>query len=131
MNAAGVPPLAVDCLHALSALCARTSQARAADRLGISEATVSQLLSGSYKAAPTRIERRIRGELLGAQCECPVLGEISTRVCQEVQERTQPIANPQHAQTWLACRGRGRFATAGRCPHFNGAGAKPAAPQEP
>lgn len=121
------PPATPDWLQVLRAACAAGSQARTAEQLGISEATVSQALSGTYKAATTRIERRVRGELLGATCECPVMGDVSTRVCQDVQERRPPIANPQHAQAWFACRGRGPFTRAGVCPHFNGAGAPAAA----
>jgi hypothetical protein len=113
-----------DWLAALRAERERTSQARAAERLGLSEATVSQVLSGTYKAATVRIERRVRGALMGAQCLCPVMGEVSTLVCQTVQERTPPIPNPQHAQAWMACRGRGAFTRAGQCPHFNQAGAR-------
>ncbi|HQQ71923.1 MAG TPA: hypothetical protein PLL92_16680, partial [Alicycliphilus sp.] len=105
-----------DWLAVLRAACNAGSQGRTAELLGISEATVSQVLSGHYKAATTRIERRVRGELLGATCECRVMGEVSTRVCQDVQERQPPIANPQHAQASLACRGRGAFARAGVCP---------------
>lgn len=123
-------------LGALRAECERTSQAQAAQRIGCSGTTVSQVLSGSYAASPIRIERRVRGELMGAQCNCPVMGDVSTRVCQDVQERTPGkhgagIGNPQHAQAWHACRGSGRFARAGQCPHFNGAGARPAAPSTP
>lgn len=106
-----------------------TSQAQAAERVGVSEATVSQVFSGTYKAATTRIERRVRGELMGAECECPVMGDVSTRVCQDVQERQPPIANPQHAQAFFACRGRGFYTKAGVCPHFNG-GAKPPSQKE-
>lgn len=118
-------------LGALRAECQRTTQAQAAARIGVSETTTSQVLSGTYKANTIRIERRVRGALMGAQCDCPVMGEVSTRVCQDVQER-QPgkggtgIGNPQHAQAWHACRGSGRFSKAGQCPHFNGAGAKAA-----
>jgi hypothetical protein len=98
-----------------------TNQTRAAERLGLSEATVSQVLSGSYAAATTRIQRRVEGSLMGACCNCPVMGTVTTRVCQDVQERQLPIANPQHAQAWHACRGRGPFSRAGACAHFNGA----------
>lgn len=118
-----------DALRALADLAAGTSQARAADRIGVSESTLSQVLTGAYKASTARIERRVRGELLGATCECPVMGDVSTRVCQDVQERKPPIANPHYAQAWLACRGRGRFERAGVCPHFN-AGGKPAGTPE-
>lgn len=120
---AAAQPAPPDWLQVLRAACGAGSQARTAEQLGISEATVSQALSGTYKAATTRIERRVRGELLGTTCECRVMGDVSTRVCQDVQERRPPIANPQHAQAWFACRGRGPFTRAGVCPHFNGAGA--------
>ena len=75
-------------LGALRTECDRTSQAQVAQRLGVSGTTVSQVLSGTYAANPIRIERRVRGELMGAQCNCPVMGDVSTRVCQDVQERT-------------------------------------------
>lgn len=107
----------------------RTSQAQAADLVGVSEATVSQVFNGAYKAATTRIERRVRGELMGFTCECPVMGDVSTRVCQDVQERQLPIANPQHRECFHACRGRGPYARAGACPNFNG-GAKPPSTKE-
>lgn len=122
-------PKDAEWIAALRAECDRTTQAQAAARLGLSEATVSQVLSGTYKAATTRVERRVRGELLGATCECPVMGDVSTRVCQTVQERQLPIPNPQHMQAFFACRGRGAFQRAGVCPHFNG-GAKPPSTKE-
>lgn len=112
-----------DWLQALAQLVALYGQGPAAEHLGLSAPTVSQVLSGSYGASTARIERRVRGELMGATCDCRVMGDVSTRVCQDVQERKQPIANPHYAVTWLACRGRGRFTKAGVCPHFNGAGA--------
>jgi hypothetical protein len=118
-------------LSALRAECDRTTQAAAARRIGVGDTTVSQVLSGNYAASTQRIERRVRGELMGAQCTCPVMGDVSTRVCQEVQERKPGkggtgIGNPQHAQAWFACRGQGRFAKAGPCPHFNAGGRSPA-----
>ncbi len=125
---AALPPVdEPDWLQAWRTEAKRTSQAQAADRVGVSEATVSQVLNGAYKAATTRIERRVRGELLSAMCECPVMGDVSTRVCQDVQERDpKKTANPQHRECHHACRGTGAYARAGVCPHFNG-GAKPPA----
>lgn len=117
-----------DWLTALRAEVARTSQVRTAVKLGISEATVSQVLSGTYKASTLRIERRVRGALLGETCQCPVMFDPPLHVCQNVQERKyELIANPEHAQAWLACRGAGRFERKGLCPNFNGAGSARAA----
>lgn len=110
-------------LRALREEVTRTSQARTAERLGISEATVSQVLSGNYKADTARIERRVRGELLGETVECRVMFDVSMRVCQDMQERKQgQAANPAALQCHAACRGLGRFASSGACPHFNGQG---------
>jgi hypothetical protein len=120
---------ATDWMDALRDLAKRIGGSGAAQEVGLSEATVSQVLSGSYAASTRRIERRVRGQLLGATCSCPVMGQVSTRLCQDVQERKPPIANPQHAQAWMACRGRGPFTRAGRCAHFNGAAGAPK-PQE-
>lgn len=117
-----------DWITALAAYAAEGGQARAAERIGVAESTLSQVLSGSYKASTARIERRVRGELMGATCECPVMGDVSTRMCQEVQERRrEAIGNPHYLQAWLACRGRGRWQRQGPCVHFNAGGA----PREP
>lgn len=107
----------------------RTSQARVAERLRISEATVSQVLSGNYKANTQRIERRVLGELLGRQVECRVLYDISLRVCQDVQERPRGAgSNPMHQQCYSACRGTGKWEEKGPCPHFCGQGTNAATP---
>lgn len=106
-------------LQALRAEVARTSQARTSERLRISEATVSQVLSGSYKANTQRIERRVRGELMGEVVECRVLYDISLRVCQDVQERSRGAgSNPMYQQCFSACRGQGRWEAKGVCPNF-------------
>ena len=102
----------------------RTSQKQVAERLGISEATVSQVLSGKYKAQTLRIERRVRGELLAETCACPVMFDPNLRQCQEVQDapNVDKFGSPIRMQAWFACRGMGRFAGKGPCPHFNGGG---------
>lgn len=110
-----------DWLTALRAACERSSQARVAEKLGVSDTTLSQVLSGTYRASTLRIERRVRGVLLGETCQCPVMYDPPLHLCQQVQERKfEQIANPQYAQAWLACRGLGRFESAGPCPNFNG-----------
>lgn len=112
-------------IQALRAECDRTTQGAAARVIGVGATTISQVLSGNYAAGTQRIERRVRGALMGETCTCPVMGDVSLRVCQDVQERQRGQGgNPQHAQAWFACRGQGRFSQAGACPHFNG-GAKP------
>jgi predicted transcriptional regulator len=108
-------------LAALRAEVARTSGARTALRLGISEATVSQVLSGKYAADTQRIARRVRGALLGETVECPVALEMPMHKCQEIQDRKAgSFGNPVYARAQLCCRGRGEFADKGVCRHACG-----------
>lgn len=113
-----------DWLQILRTETERTSRSRVADRLRIGEGTLSQVLSGKYMASTQRIERRVRGELMGEQVECRVLMDISLRVCQDVQERPRGAgSNPHYQQCFSACRGLGRWEDKGPCPHFCGQGA--------
>lgn len=108
---------------ALRLACRTQTQDGVALRVGVAASTLSQVLSGSYAANTARIERRVRGALMDATCHCPVMGDVATDVCQDVQERSPKapggLGNPQHAQAWHACRGSGRFMSKGACPHFN------------
>lgn len=113
-----------DWMAALRDQVARTSQARVAQRIGTAESTVSQVLSGTYRANPVRIARRVRGVLLGETVECPVALEMPLDVCQGIQDRKEgQHGNPLYRRAWLCCRGRGEFVNAGPCPHYCGAGA--------
>lgn len=109
-------------LHALRAEVARTSQARVAQRLGLSEGTVSQVVGGKYAANTRRIERRVRGALLGEMVECPVALEMPLQVCQGIQDRPKgsSFGNPVHGRAWLCCRGLGEWSNHGPCPHYCG-----------
>lgn len=87
----------------------RTSQVRVAKRLRISGSTVNQLLKGTYPSDVARMKSRIEGELLNKTVHCPVLGEISTRRCQDEQARPFAATNPQRVAVYMACRNG--------CPH--------------
>lgn len=81
-----------------------TSQNKAAQRLGVSAAMVSQVLAGKYPADATNLEHRVRGELMGEQAECPVLGEISKRTCLDMQALPFAATNPQRVKLYNECR---------------------------
>jgi hypothetical protein len=100
--------LPADALQALQALTQRTTQANIARRLSVSDATISSALKGKYIGNVNKLAERIRGELLSATVACPILGEISTRICQD--ERSKPFAatSPLRVQLWRACKA---------CPH--------------
>lgn len=101
--------LPTDALQALIALRAKLTQADIARRLNVSDATISSALSGKYIGNVDKLAERIRGELLNVTVQCPILGSISTRICQD--ERAKPFAaatNPMRVSLWRACK---------TCPH--------------
>ena len=103
-------------LAALRAEVERTSQSRAATLIGVSPATVSQVLSGNYAADTTRIARRVRGAILRIEVECPSAMQIPLLVCQEIQDRAKHT-NHVWAQAQMCCRGEGRWDKVGPCKH--------------
>lgn len=83
-----------DWIVALAAACDRTSQGQVAHELGISAPRVNQVLGRSYKGRMDRVEQLVRGQYMKAKVSCPVLGEISTRDCQENQSRARGRFRP-------------------------------------
>ena len=104
--------LAQDWMQVLAQQCDRTSQGRVAQQLGMSAAVVNQVLRGRYKGRLDRVEARVRGEFMREVCACPVLGEISTRQCQDEQRRPFSTANQLRVAVYRACRDG--------CPHYRG-----------
>ena len=97
-------PLPNDALDALRKLCSTTSQALVARQIGVSDAAVSGALKGRYIGNVDRLAERIRGELLNLKVQCPVLGSITTRICQDEREKPFHSANPVRVQLWRACK---------------------------
>ncbi len=91
-------------IEVLRAACTESSQQKVADRLGVSSATVNRVLKGCYGASTRAVEKRVRGELMHKMLVCPVLGEISTRRCQDEQRRPFAVTNPQRVALFRACR---------------------------
>lgn len=92
-----------DWLQVLAEECDRTSQSTVARRLNVSPAAVSQLLKGTYSADTTRMEDRVRGELMRETVPCPVLGDLGKRQC--LDEQAKPYyANPLRSALFKACK---------------------------
>ncbi|MCC7082205.1 MAG: hypothetical protein IT530_16150 [Burkholderiales bacterium] len=108
-----------DWIFALAQACDLSSQAQVGKRLGVSGAVVNQVLRCRYAGRMDRIEARARGELMRATVQCPVMGEISSRQCQDEQRRAFATTNPQRVRVYHACRGTGPFAGQ-RCIHYRG-----------
>ena len=92
-----------DWIAALRKACKTSSQTAIAHKLHVSPATISLLLKGTYTADTARMEARVRGELMQKTCTCPVLGEMSTAMCQE-EQRMGYYPNPIRGALYKACK---------------------------
>lgn len=101
-----------DWIDAMRTECQRTSQRHVAQLIGYSPATVSQVLNGTYNGDLSSIEQAVRGALMGATVECPVIGEIPRNRCIDHQRRAGKFAatNPLRVQLHHQCP---------LCPHAN------------
>jgi DNA-binding XRE family transcriptional regulator len=101
--------LPLDALRALEQLKKDgISQAEIARRLDVSDGTVSNALKGKYIGDVDKLAERIRGELLKQTVACPVLGEITSRTCQDERAKPLHFANPLRVRMFRACKA---------CPH--------------
>ena len=98
-----------DWIAALRAEVDRTSQDRAGRLIGYSAGAVCGVLTNTYRSSTTRIEQAVRGALMGATIECPVLGDLRRDICIKHQARKFAATNPARVQLYQACRGG--------CPH--------------
>lgn len=96
--------LPADAMTALIKLKAKHSQADIARRIGVSEGTISNALKGRYIGNVDALAERIRGELLNQTVACPILGTITTRICQDERKKPFHTANPMRVRLWQACR---------------------------
>jgi hypothetical protein len=107
MACAKTPPakaLPQDALDALLELKKNSSQAEIARRIGVSDGTISNALKGRYIGNVDALAERIRGELLNQTVCCPILGEITSRICQDERKKPLHTANPVRVQLWRACK---------------------------
>ena len=98
-----------DWLDALRAEVQRSSQRRAGQLIGYSGSAVSLILSGTYPGNRARVEQAVRGALMGATVDCPILGDLRRDVCLNHQARKFAATNPMRVQLYHECRGG--------CPH--------------
>jgi hypothetical protein len=100
----GAPP---DWIVALAEACHKSSQAAVARQLAVSGGLISQLLSNTYPAGTARIEERVRGLLMRAVVDCPVMGELPTNECQDWRRKaaSPQLASPRAVMMCRACMG--------------------------
>ena len=86
--------------------------ADAADRLGLksvaakveySVAVITNTINRKYSGDMTKVERAVRGALMSATVECPILGTIPTNDCESHQRADFSTASPQAAKLARHC----------------------------
>ncbi|MHB2265844.1 transcriptional regulator [Aliihoeflea sp. PC F10.4] len=87
----------------------RIGQPATAKLIDYSAATVSQVISNSYGGNLAKVEEMVRGALMGAVVDCPVLGEIGRNRCLIEQDEPFRATSAFRAQLYHACRSG--------CPH--------------
>ena len=102
----GAPP---DWVMTLAAEATGIGLSGAGKRVGYSPAVVSTVISNTYKGNWSRVEETVRGALMGATVDCPVLGEIGRDRCLKEQKEPFRATSSMRARIFHACR-------AG-CPH--------------
>jgi len=107
----GAPP---DWIAALAGACDASTQASVAKRLGYSGAVVSLMLNNRYGGDLGAVEQAVRGALMAATVDCPVVGELASHTCLGHQKAQWAPHNPQRISFFRACRGG--------CPNFRNGG---------
>lgn len=79
-----------DWIVALRRACVESSQVKVAQRLGVSQTTLNQVLNGKYPASTKRIEQLVRGALMNESVKCPAVGKLTKERCQDAQDRLKP-----------------------------------------
>lgn len=105
-----IKPLPDDVLALLSRQHEAMSQTDMAEALGISTSAVNQAIHNKFQGNVDRFVSRVRGLWGGSTVSCPVLGVISTKVCQDQQQKGAAFTNPLRVAVARACK---------TCPHRN------------
>lgn len=103
-----------DWIDVLANACDTSSQQKVATAIGcFSNAAISQTLHNKYPGNIENVEYAVRGALMDAEVRCPVMGDINTHRCLDLQ--TRPLSRMNgflFVQTHKACRNG--------CKHFRG-----------
>ena len=98
-----------DWIEALARLATDTNATVAAKRIGYSSSLLSSLFRGTYAGDLDKLERKVRGVLMGVNVDCPVLGEIGADQCLDEQGKKHVGTSAVRTSLYHACRSG--------CPH--------------
>ena len=93
-----------DWVRTLAEACDRRSQAAVARDLGYSAAVVNRVLKAAYAGRYDTVEKAVTGALMAATVQCPVLGDLPSHQCLEIQRRPFAATNAQRVRLYRACR---------------------------
>lgn len=97
-------------IEVLRAEVAKSSQAKVAGELEMSDSTISQVLSGKYGAATTAIEMAVMGRYRGLTWDCPAAGcPIRADACLSFQRLQMADSNPLKHRFASTCPGCERY----------------------
>lgn len=87
----------------------RIGQSATAKRIDYSAATVSQVISNTYRGDLRRVEQMVLGALMAATVNCPAKGEMARNVCLKWQDKPFAPTSADRTRMYHACRSG--------CPH--------------
>ncbi|MBC7168709.1 hypothetical protein [Phenylobacterium sp.] len=91
----------------------RTSQGKAAAKVGYSPATVSYVLGNRYTGDLGAVSAKVEAALMNGKITCPEMGEMSLAQCLEWRDRAGTFAPTSSLR-------RVMFEACNACPHHGG-----------
>jgi hypothetical protein len=91
-------------VEALAIEANRTTGAAAGRRIGYSGSVVTSVCKATYAGDIGAVEAKVRGALMGATLECPVLGEIGRDRCLDEQKKRHVATSAVRTALFHACR---------------------------
>jgi hypothetical protein len=91
-------------VEALAIEANRTTGAAAGRRIGYSGSVVTSICKATYAGDIGAVEAKVRGALMGATLECPVLGEIGRDRCLDEQKKRHVATSAVRTALFHACR---------------------------
>jgi hypothetical protein len=95
---------APDWVRRLAEEAERIGQRAVAKLIDYSPATVSQVLSNTYRGDLAKIELKVLGALMGETIDCPVKGEMARNVCLRWQDKPFAVTSADRTRMYHACR---------------------------
>jgi hypothetical protein len=97
----GNPP---DWIIVLAEACSRSGQKAVGEHIKYSPATVSQVLSKTYRGDLPTFESMVRGAFMAEIVVCPILGDMPGNICLGWQKKPFAATSSHRIRMYQACR---------------------------